>query len=338
MDIRDLHLEKEKVLFVVRTPFQVLCAVSAIKNLHLSFYSIVALLAPDEPRNSQTLNALDFFNETYKVEYIGKWKRRLLNLAVFFPFLSKYKYIFLGYFNDYNLRQYGLCHASNGGTLFYLDDGLASISLLQGKLWSILTKSQISRLNLAAKIRHVDHSRCLYTIYTGLPNKKYRIYENSLSCLKNASTKSQPRSGVYFIGTNTSLYCERQKISFEKMQSFMDTFFNEIKQKYPGESIFYLKHGRDKSQFLPQLCQEHNVELILPEICSELHLLSAGTSPVMVCGFTSTVLFNVKQIFPDSEVVNLLMNSQQPETDYERLKEASKYYSEHGVILDERII
>ena len=131
-------------------------------------------------------------------------------------------------------------------------------------------------------------------------------------------------------------YQDLEKEIFEKDYVMIAKFMS--KQVAKGRTPVIELHFGEENVFYRIVGYKHHVSFVKPDTCSEIYLLNVVNPPVMVCGFTSTVLFNVKQLFPETKVINLLMNSQKQDTDYGRLSEVSNYYSEHGVELDERKI
>ena len=330
-----IYNSTDSTILIISSPFQALCAISAIRNLCLEEYTVLALLPVKEIRNEQVVSLLKYYQVAFHVQYITRKEEIRLRILAFLRPPGKFSRVFIGNYNDLNLKLTAFKYLKRGGTIIHLDDGIATISLLQNKLFSI-GFLQKEYLNFLGYSRNVDYYSNLYTIYSDIPNKKYKIQGNQLRCLSEKNTKE--KGGVYFIGTNTSVYCGRQKVPIKSFENYLESLFIEILAKYPHESIYYVPHGRDNSDFVRALCDKHQVIFLRPKTCVEVMLLQAKLIPTAIIGFTSTALFNIKNIFPSTSVINILINSQQEGSDYLRLKEVSNYYSRHEIQLIEKCL
>ena len=65
----------------------------------------------------------------------------------------------------------------------------------------------------------------------------------------------------------------------------------------------------------------------------EMELLTHKYNPLAILGFTSSALYNLKKIFPETRVVNVLYERDDSNMAYQEYKMLSDYYLNNGVEL-----
>lgn len=321
-------------LFVIGgSPFQALCAVEAIRDLEIDDYMLVVCLR-HSMRNDQTLNILNRYGIIYECieqsNVLSFWGRiKILKYR-----RNKYKRVFVGDFRA--LQQYycALRYASNKCTIVSLDDGSCNVSLLKG-VYKLRVKSKIQILNywyfdFVAKLRSITKDRYLYTIFCDIPNTKYLCFQNKFKNLQVVSDENDSNfDGVFFVGTNTLKFAEVLLLRIDSYYQLMDDIFDKIKELHHNQKIVYIPHGADDDEYMKRLCIKNNFIYDRPDTLVELYMLNLKTPPKYVYGFTSTALFTIKKMFPNTEVINILFHGDYPY--YERRKNVSEYYSQHKI-------
>ncbi len=317
-------------VFVVGSPFQALCLVGAIRNLKLTEYKVVVIYYD---RYYQVKNVLGRFGVNYELRYVGKyrWRMRWYRITSLIHRNNKYKRLFLGDFRSETLLYFGLQYISDGADIVYLDDGNATLPLFDGKrttppLGCLDTKYA----SVMTKYRKISFMKYFYSIYTGLPNEKFIIRHNSLDIL-NGNTSEIDNRRVYIIGTNTGLYCKSMNFPELTIVKVLETIIHSIRNKYLQTEIIYIPHGKDTSLEVKNLCDRYCVEYKKLDVPVELYFVDE-IKPIAIYGFMSSALFNLKQMFPASEVYNLYLPPSGEGDTIARKKSISEYYKKCGII------
>ncbi len=315
-------------LFFINSPFQAICMLEAIKEFEITDYQVYLVLYNDI-RNEQLFALLE--KEAVKYEVIDGNQIRLNSyFGLLYTFNSnRYKRAFIGHYNSDSFFYLALKKLSNNSDIVYLDDGAATITLLKG----LFKRTGLGSLvflyfKVIAKLHNISLEN-LYTIYGKLPNEKFNIYECDLSYLKSQS-RNKTHKDIYFIGTNTSIYCNSYKIPEETLYTKLEQLLISLKRKYPNEHIIYVPHGRDESQIPKHVCLENDIEFKKVDTTVELYIASQNTQPLAIYGFSSSALFNLIKMMPVSLVYNVILTSSYHITD-ERLKGMMEYYEDNGI-------
>ena len=129
MDPFALHIPS---VFVLVSPFQVLCAIASIKNLQIEEYKII-IMRGNVHRDFQLVEILNQFGLPYIIQ--GKLSKTD-KIRLFFKPLKRvdndYKRLFIGDYRQHYALKIGLCNVSCKSDIVYLDDGNITISLLKG--------------------------------------------------------------------------------------------------------------------------------------------------------------------------------------------------------------
>ena len=326
-------------VFVVSSPLQILYSFAIIRQLQIKKYRIVVFYLIGDPRKEQMLATLDYFGLKNR-GYIG------LNTfnAYFYKYFSllhrynKYKRLFIGDFRNYYMMLIGSCYVSDNASVVYFDDGNITVTLLKDNYSGLMPHYWSSRLNNLANKRGFVLNRNLFTIYNDIPNDKYDIssldLKNVFSLKQNESKERCGVSGVFVIGTNIEVYCNEMNISREVFIQKLDVLFNDLRYKYTDDAIFYIPHGRDKSYYALEFCEKYGFEFINPKMMVELEILDKGYIPKMVYGFNYTALYNLKKMYPETRVVNMIFKNTEVNDIYRQYLIISEYYQKNGIELE----
>lgn len=313
-------------LFIVQTPFQAMCAVNAIRQLKIEDYRLTLHLHPQtEKRNRQTVGIVEMYGMEYTViesRSIGIFER----LGVLFCRKGKFCRVFLGTHLYHDGYFYALKAMRNRGNLVLLDDGIATLSFLKGE-YKAKGRSAVTMAfhKAVASLRKITLNN-VFTVYKDISNTAWNIAFNDISLLRQVD--SSEKKDVFFIGTNNSGFI-REGVDETAFKQTVYDVLKQVKAEYPHDKIIYIPHGRDKSTFVKEYCEELGVDYKPLDVSVESYILSSKLVPRAIYGFTSTALYNLKMLFPESEVNNLVMLLL---TDsYPSVREASCYYEKQGI-------
>ena len=310
-------------LFFVNSPFQALCMLEAIQEFHICDYKVYLVLYEDK-RNTQLLGLLD----SNKIEYsiIDSKKDRLYYyITLFFSFrFNKYKRAFIGFYKTDSFFYYAIRKLSFNSDIVYLDDGAATITLLNGQYErTFFGKIVFGMFRITSFLKHISIDN-LYTIYDGLPNENFNIHICKLSRLKQLLGEKE-KAGVLVVGTNSTMYCRTYNLSLDEYRDSLNQFFLYLVGLYPNDEIVYVPHGRDGSDVPLSLCKKYGFNYRKVDSTVELYILDDLKTPTAVYGFTSSALYNIKKITPSCQVYNMLLSKD------ERLERISEYYETIGI-------
>lgn len=321
-------------VFVIASPFQALCAVVTIRQLQIDVYKVVAFLPSDEPRSEQ----LEKYLKSEGIQYTPI--RRFNRLIWLFYKLdairsrhNEYKRLFLGDFRAIILHFIGYCYVSDDSEVIYLDDGNITISILNNVFSEPMSDSDRCRLERVSKRRGFVFQKNFLTIYGDIQNPKYLIYTLDLSFVFRQEKSICEKSGIYIVGTNIECFCIPLNIPKEIFVSSLEKLICKIKNEYQNEPVVYIPHGRDTSEYALKLCNEYGCEFHKSEMMIEMELLNHRYNPLAIFGFTSSALYNLKKIYPDTRVVNVLFECDARNKVYQEYKMLSDYYLNNGIEL-----
>lgn len=315
-------------LFVVASPFQVLCAFEAIKKFKIKEYSIIAVFEKDDPRNDQLASVLDFL----KLDYLRfdrphrKMRDEFLHFKNWFGCGKgrKVKRAFVGYFHDFYCIILALSFLSRDASIVFLDDGNASIAHLNGSIiFNNREKAWIFCLKVICLLGRVDMGPAYFTIYSDI-SSKIPCEPNLLNAL--GTECSSRKEGVYFIGTNPVSYSSAQGFSLKSYFSLLEDALRELKNEFPLETLYYVYHGRD--EFIGEtnlLLEKYGYQALRPKENIELYFVQHRINPVKVSGFMSTALYTIKKLRHDAQIGGYMIENNKAYIG------KSDYYKRHGI-------
>lgn len=316
-------------VFIVSTPFQALCAIAVIKQLNIKEYRVIAHLSKGQIRNLQLVNFLNENNIRYVkftpntlLYYYYKYKSALSNK-------SKYTRLFIGNHNDFIGFLRGCCDIANESDIVYLDDGVQSISLFKGALKERMNLKNRGYLNKISNRRHFELLRYFISIYDGIDNPSFVIEKLNLNMAINGNLIRS--NGIVIIGIVLEESCAIYNITREKLLEVIDKLFKRLKNENPDSKIIYVPHGRDESLYALDFCNKYGCEFLKCDTMIEIELMKRMRIPKAIIGFTSSALYNLKEIFPSSKYENIVCYSKHKSSIFCETEEISKYYESHGI-------
>lgn len=321
-------------VFVVTSPFQALCAIAAIKQLEIKDYMMIAVLPENEDRNKQLL----FFFEKEKIPFTpvavrnSSTELRLLKIKALLCRRTKYRRLFVGDIRSITELCVGCQFVSNKASVVYLDDGNYTVSVLNG-LASFDKKGLFTKL--LSRWRRITSYQHLLTIYGDIPNTTFLIESLYLeNAFEYKSThKDKIKKGIYIVGTNLRLYSKCVGITEDQYTLKLEDLFNQLCKEKTDEQIVFIPHGRDSSVYAKSLCEKYNVEFRPSSVMVELELYYQPNPPAVIYGYTSSALFNLKKMYPHTEVYNILFEPTVKGRDYKEYEALSVYYEANGIRL-----
>lgn len=328
-DVKVLMRGQSAVFCLSGSPFQALCMIEAIQTFEISDYRILICLSENElPRQGQLVTLLDKYHIKYEIESVNFHITKSERLKAMLPNRSEYKVAFIGDCNNELLIFKAFRYVSDGGTLVYLDDGIATIQFFNG-LCQLSNKLR-TYYNLMSRIRQIDFDRYFYTVYEDIKDDRHIPIICNFQYLAQQQLTKTTINGIFFIGTCIKDYCNFECINIEQFMNVLRYLLHDLRMRYPDESVIYVPHGRETMMAeLEQMCRDEGVELRRSDIMVEMMLLEENDYPKAVYGFTSSALYNIKKIFPKTDTCNITFAGNTPKTN--RLEITSQYYAKFGI-------
>lgn len=321
-------------LFVLASPLQAICAIEAIHKFKIMDYKIL-LLVIDDIRNSQLYTLLDQMGYRYTIFKSTSVNTNWNRLKVLWPCRKGFRRVFIGDPRSFGQFILAYKYCLNGAKVVYLDDGDDNIFLLKGHKFKPNRKLGYINLFYYYKFvpltRRIDIGRYLYTIYADINNPYYICVANTFNFFSNNQSLTSSLKNVYFVGTNYSRYCESGNFPEELVKEGLERSLATIKNKYLNDNIIYIAHGRDVATFPIDICKKYGIKYFRPPKTVELMFLDLDIIPKAVYGFTSTALYNIKLLFPQSSVYNLTFEVNHTSFMIEQTKVITEYYRDHGI-------
>ena len=289
-------------------------------------------ISEKEKRNDQVLNICNKYNLSYDVK--SNKMSKISKIWMLFS-IGKYKRAFIGDIRNRAQLFYTLMNLSFGAKCICLDDGTDNIFLFKDgyrSLPSINHKLVFFIVRIACLMRKTTIGKVFFTIYDDIKNDYFIRFPNRFEYISKTIKNNRKESGcVYFIGTNNSVFCSQDNYPVDLVKRGLRNVLAEIKTKYPNQIIIYIPHGRDNAEFPTRICDDLGILIVRPKTTIELMLLETESIPVAIYGFTSTALYNIKLLFPQVEIYNIVFNVQKTNGFIKQMKVVSEYYREHGV-------
>lgn len=343
-------------VFFVMSPFQLLCAIEAIRDFCISEYKMVFVCLEDfEKRNNQMKLMAKDMGVVYDYYSLGHFSFDSLISNIDRYSINedkKYSRIFIGDYYVTELLELSVKYASEKAILVYMDDGNSSISLLQGirrdnrpSRWSNFLhwykneykKKKVAREILCRKLydRGIICSNCFYTIYSDLKSRKFILYPNefNLGWLQFDNVKVE-KDVIYIVGPAIEVYAKQNRIRIVDVESIMWSKLSEIRSIYENKEIIYIPHGRDTNEFVAEFCKMLNIKYKRIDETIEYYMAKHSANPCVVCGINSTALLNIKRMFPETTVVNWFLDKKFDNSFYSFFRSVANYYEKNGIVVD----
>lgn len=318
-------------VFVVSSPFQAFCAVSAIHNLQIKEYKVIVILT-NLPRDIHLVNLLNNVGVDYSVFTISKLNLCIQIVKIFIGCRRRmYDRLFLGYFNNIAYCYIGFPYINKESSVVYLDDGTATLSFLCGVKYSWGIGKHVKLINFFIKRKRVEVKRNFYTIYSDIVNDKINIVNNDISKYLKPCHSTKSAKNIIIIGTNSNQYCHHLFIDKSVFIRTLRDLFLFINEKYPNEDIIYVPHGSDNSEYAKMICNEFHADFHPLDKMIELYYQNMEQRPVAIYGFCSTALLNIKRMCKNQEIYNVFIYKTHDCLLFTKYKTICEYYDKNGI-------
>lgn len=339
MDTLDNHNAFTKgipTLFVLDTPFQLLCAMEFLAEFAVEDYLIIAQMERGEKRNEQVLHMLKEQGMKYQVAYVEDYwgmVNACLQLDVERRETKderKWERVVVGNYNALDQWVTVTRLAAEGAKVVFLDDGSSSIELLNaGHGRNSAQESQF--MTLWCKMG-LDCGPYIYTTYGDIPSNRFMIYPNRFAHLVERMGQFMDEKAVYIIGTNPPSYQMSMGITTAEYEKILLRKLTQVKRKHK-EQIIYIPHGRDNGEVSKRMCKCLGIAYCPLTCAIEYYFVGERKGAVAIYGFGSTALLTLKMLLPGARVVNWLIDNPKGSS-YETYVQIANYYCEHGVDID----
>lgn len=336
-----MHPFEKKVpsVFAVSSPFQILCAIAAIRQLEIEDYIMVVVFHKGGLRDNQMECLLKKYEINYRrYRHFNRFTYSFTFYKALFSRNNHYKRLFIGDFRDILNCYVGCGLVSDHSDIVYLDDGNITISLLRVCRDSVpcVDEKNAPFLKRISESRGFLFFKNLLTIYGDIPNESFNIGNLSLDRIVNDKCSLlRVSKGIYIVGTNSDCYCLPLKLDENKFINYIDKLIGRLKLLYPQENIYYISHGAEYKHYAEELCEKNGIFFRRPTAMIEMDLLSFPNVPKAIYGFTSSALFNLKKLFPTAIVVNILFKNNLDNPFFLEYHYISDYYQKNGIELVE---
>lgn len=292
---------KENTAILVSSPFQVLNALEAIRDINID--------SPDffvfGNDNSAEMTKKFVSERGYSYMSVRPANSAFKSIRNCREYHS-YKRIIVGDFFSIPFFLTSLALITRYGQIIYLDDGNSTLGLLppfsrKRLSFSNTLKNLLYKLLLFYKDSK-QVSRSFFTFYDvegkGFP---FPVIKNNFAMMKgnvNVSNKD-----IYIIGTNTY----QLRIARSEYISQLEMIRKYVKTTYPGQHIFYCPHRRDLNQYDSD-CETLGISIYNTKVSVEVDFATNEISPMVVIGFGSTALLTLRYMFPKACIIDLVFH------------------------------
>ena len=285
-----------RALFLINSPLQALCAIEYSEKFGVkcSDYYIVANTERDTVPIKKLLDSRHITYKAFEISGIFKCLRMIPK------YNPKYDLVVMGEYFGINMRIFAFLFGKRKIQWIYLDDGSSSLEMKNGVKANMSFHHRVlfKAVRFLQRFWHVDE-----LFFSAFLNKddypELKIIDNDFSGLfKNNKLCSEER-WVVVVGS----YINEFKRVGKDYIRFLERADNYIKTHYPDSRISYFPHRyEDDLDKITQFCNNHQWEMIIPDINIEIEIFDGGVKPSAIIGFGSSALFTLKRLLIDVPV------------------------------------
>lgn len=310
-------------IIYITSPFQLLCAINAIRDFKITNYKLYLI---DVDRIDQIVSIANYFNLKYEILKklkINKIQTLLLYYNIFFKGRKKYDYLLIGDIREIQIILKAFDSSKIFKSIVYLDDGNVTIAFFNNTMpLKFGHRIHIKLIEFALSVRRI--SKYYYTIYD-VYSSKYIIKKNPFKIIDN---KTFINNISLFVGTNSDSFCKEFGYSKEL---YLNTLEKILKSITTNSKIIYIAHGRESFEEIKTICRNLNIIYVRPDKCIEMYLIENNLNVISAYGLSSSALYNIKKMYPNSNVINICFSSNNPDFMNGYIT-VSKLYNEVGII------
>lgn len=333
--MRKVESKGTPTIFVVNSPLQVLCAFEAIEYFSIKTFLFVLSIF-ESPRNKQLFQLMEEKKLPFMVERLDRlnYNLGLKSIVKKYIIYNRYHRAFVGDEESMAMKFYAYKYLAPCSTIAYLDDGNRTLNMLKGVRFINNTPWERKREKRFLQLTMTKDTKTYFTIYHDIENTKYRLIPNDFtSLIARRSRKNGEKKNIYFIGTNIDIYCQKIGLDINLYWHYLCMAFSKIKRLFPNEEIIYIPHGRDVSPITEKICYEQGVLFKRIDTSIEYYMINQNYLPVAFFSYTSTALFTLKKMFPETDSFNILCDGMEITPLYQTYIDFSNYFLKHGIML-----
>ncbi|MBQ3673048.1 MAG: hypothetical protein IJQ84_07065 [Paludibacteraceae bacterium] len=343
--------------FIVDSPLQILCAAEAIKEFEIEDYLLIIGIEPNDSRVVQVMEMLRMMQLKYRTIEADNIAEIYLDLfaskGIFQEKESiRYRRIMVGDYYALGQRALGVHYATEDSVIVYLDDGCATIAMLNGimsnteeptdwgmkEVWRRTTykpyMDKKKRIDHIFKQKGIYDNDFLFSLFHYTQNRKVCIYPNKFSNIHAIFDKPNGDNAVYIVGP--SIKSRTNGLKPEIFEAIIWAKLVDVRKRYPNAEIVYIPHGRDTDEYVPLFCEMLTIKYKRLSCAIEYYFLTKGIRPFAIYGFLSSALWTLKKISPDTIVTNWLIDNHNA-PGWRADERITQYYENYGGILTEKI-
>jgi hypothetical protein len=265
----------DKSLFIVESPFQLLCAFEVITRYELNYVLILRMSGVG--RNDEQLRVTARMLHISCVEIVarvGMLRKDLLRAwSELLPLLARrYRHVFLGSYYSGLIRL--LRRVIRSGHTWLLDDGLATLR----------AQAEMVRTGKAENL-----VTCLEP--HALPGQTILHHRLESITALNATNY-----------VNQSIFLGQPYVELEMISNAVYDSIVEACSKASVSSLIYVPHRSERTGRIAEMKLKFGLEIYEPPTCIELDLVKNGQIPRNVFTIMSTAGFTVARMFPEATV------------------------------------
>lgn len=285
-----------KTLFLINSPFQALCAISAIKN-----YAIKDPFFINMPSRNNEIDrngvATVLSHYGYSVTFVHI-NNSMSAIKYALSHKEKYERIYVGNYFSTNMRIIASWLIAYSGEMFYLDDGNSTYNIENSRL----SKKQASLFVLPNVITNVKKTKqYVCSFYPDIQFENYKVVRNPLLITDN---KCESNGFVtIIIGTNSA--CFEKKSDYPYI-CYLEKLLCKIKKDNKSSIIYYCPHRYVKDDAdVNNLCEKYGIIVFQTQVNVEFDFIQKGISPNDIYGFGSSALYTLRLLYPNSKINNI---------------------------------
>lgn len=316
-------IQDKDTAVIVRSPFQALCAIEAIKEFRINKYSFY-IYGNDKTARMTTsyVESLGYICQSVEegnntIDIIIKQRKH-----------KKYEALIIGDYYSYIEFLIASLWSKRDAVIIYVDDGNSTLELLPptnrrrrtGWGFTLRTVCDVAFCGLIGIKNVKEFFFSIFNIEGYIP---YEVVHNDFKSL-SINENERLKQGIYIIGTNTTALKWDTEQYLEKLKNIHAV----LVKRYPDQRIYYCPHRNDRNDN-DYICKTAGFELFNTDVSVEVDFVNRNIYPMVIIGFGSTALLTVKMIFKDVKTVSIEFAGNDPmQKVYKPIEEL---YAMHGV-------
>ncbi|WP_072682439.1 polysialyltransferase family glycosyltransferase [Arcobacter sp. LA11] len=317
-------------LFIITTPFQLLGSFEAISKFELKNNTLIVL----DNNLTNNMNQLSRLIEQNKhlysniIRFGGDKKSKFFkNVKLIKKFQKKsFKNVFIG---DLGSIQKIFISNMKSEKLFLLDDGGKTIlihnEIKEGKN---LFKDGIRQLRFKLLGIKTSTTKIInfFTFFNLETINDIDIINHDFEYFKkiNNLINKEIEDKIYVLGQPL---VENRRVSDD---TYID-YLNKVISKFPKCEVYYLMHRREEKERLLSYTLNRKINIIESKQPGEFYFAELDFKPKAIIGINTTLLFSLKRIFNDLEVLSFRINKKEILKSFNWFEDAYKYFKENNI-------